>query len=436
MENPAKRARTSLFPMIPMDKATQLVKDQAGLLPIISREIDKCRGYILAQDIRSNENVPPFDASIMDGYAVIASDGCGEFEMIAPITAGLSQNNIFLTPGKICRITTGAPIPTGADAVVMVEDTDLVSTLAGGNEERVIRIKKAVKSGENIRPKGSDVAIGEKILEKGVEIGPSEIGILASVGIKEIFVYSKPIVSVLSTGEEVVEYAQTPGASQIRDSNRPTIINALQAENSAVLDLGIASDNMEDLETQVRKGLEGSHILITSGGVSMGESDLLKPVLTAIGAQIHFGRVFMKPGKPATFATVENVNTGEKKLIFSLPGNPVSSIVCFYLFVVPALRKMSGCPFPDLPVIKAKLSKSVKLDPRPEYQRAFIQIDNTSAPYTQFVALDTGKQMSSRLLSMRTANALIKLPPDSERDSLQEGELVDAILIGNLRDFP
>ena len=351
------------------------------------------------------------------------------------MTAG-STPHFTISRGSIARIATGAPIPAGADAVVMVEDSELVQASSDQREEKIVKIKRASRQGDNIRPRGSDIAVGEKVLDKGTELGPSEIGILASIGITEVLVHASPRVAVLSTGEEVAEFTTAvPGASQIRDSNKPTIVSILEQEGCPVVDLGIVGDKMADLEARIRIGLASADVLITYGGVSMGESDLLKHVLLSMNATIHFGRVAMKPGKPTTFATVVLPDTNEKKLIFSLPGNPVSSVVCFYLFVLPALRKMRGHQFADLPVVRVRLSQAVKLDSRPEYQRAFVQIHN-SPEGTTFTALGTGKQASSRLLSMRTANALLKLPAGQYGESLMEGDVVDAILINNLRDFP
>jgi gephyrin len=332
--------------------------------------------------------------------------------------------NFTVTKGTVAKITTGAPIPEGANAVVMIEDTVLLHDING--KERV-RILKPVSKGQDIRPVGSDIAKGDVVLKKGVVLGPAEIGILATVGTTNVSVVSPPTVAVLSTGDELVPPDCSPGPGQIRDSNRSMLIAAVKSLNNSiqVIDLGICPDNSKLLEEKIVDGLAQADVLLTSGGVSVGDFDLIQPILAKYG-HIHFGRILMKPGKPLTFATITFNN--KKKLAFGLPGNPVSSLVTFQLFGIPSLRKLSGYTSPHLPKIQVKLSQPLKLDPqRPEYHRATIHWDERQQ---FFIATSTGQQASSRLLSMRTANALLLLP--QAEGQLPAGTTVTAFVIGPL----
>jgi len=258
-------------------------------------------------------------------------------------------------------------------------------------------------------------------------VGYAEIGLLATVGKTEVSICRPPIVGILSTGDELVEPNQVPSMGQIRDSNRSMLNAAAMSLGflKEIRDYGIGVDNWEELESTVLKALSEVDILITSGGVSMGQLDLLKPILEKNG-KIHFGRILMKPGKPCTFATIEI--KGQKKYVFGLPGNPVSSIVTFQLLVVPALKKFAGFSNPHLPKIKVKTGNALKLDPeRPEYHRATTIWNNDQ---NCFIAQTTGIQESSRLLSMKSANTLLLLP--QQEGTLPIGTMVDAYLIGPL----
>jgi len=267
------------------------------------------------------------------------------------------------------------------------------------------------------------------IVAAGDLIGPAEVGLLATVGVTSVPVYARPVVAVLSTGDEIVEPTENPKPGQIRDSNR-AMLKAALAEHipiGNIIDLGIAPDTKHQLQKQIHSALEKADMLITSGGVSMGQLDLIKPLLME-SAQVHFGRILMKPGKPCTFATMTLNN--KKKYIFALPGNPVSSIVCFDLFAVPAIRKMSGYCNPHLTSIQVKLKNKIKLDPeRPEYHRATLTWSPTDKGV---VAHSTGAQTSSRLLSMRSANGLLVLP--QQDGELQIDTFVEAFLLGPI--FP
>lgn len=424
----AERDRHSPYPLIPMDEAISMIIANSECLPQKVITLEESLGFILASDVFAKEPFPPFPASVKDGYAVLASDGPGERLVLGPVTAGeVTACNVI--SGHVMRITTGAPLPPGADAVVQVEDTELLESDNEGRTEKRINILTTPKPGQDIRPVGFDVSKGQKVLTALQKLGPAELGLMASLGLTEIEVFQKPKVAVLSTGNEVVSPDEATRAGQIRDSNKIALKSLIRTHGFEALDLGIAADNPQDLQNKLSDGLEKADVLVSSGGVSMGEKDFLKPVLEdLLGATIHFGRVFMKPGKPTTFATT-TIN-GKRKLIFALPGNPVSAMVTFNLFVLPALRKLAGFQHPQLTKIKAKLLQPVDLDPRPEYYRVVLSW-KPGEPIPS--AISTGSQCSSRLLSMRTANALLVLPPRSDNQTrIDTGEIVDALIIGEI----
>ncbi|XP_031643734.1 gephyrin a isoform X2 [Oncorhynchus kisutch] len=469
----ARRHRMSPFPLTSMDKAFITVLE---MTPVLGTEIINYRavppdpdalhstlsidgmGRVLAQDVYAKDNLPPFPASVKDGYAVRAADGPGDRFIIGESQAGQQPTHTVM-PGQVMRVTTGAPVPCGADAVVQVEDTELLRESDDGTEELEVRILVQARPGQDIRPIGHDIKRGECVLSKGTHMGPSEIGLLATVGVTEVEVQKFPVVAVMSTGNELLNPEDDLHPGKIRDSNRSTLLATIQEHGYPTINLGIVGDNPDDLLNALNEGISRADVIITSGGVSMGEKDYLKQVLDIdLHAQIHFGRVFMKPGLPTTFATVDI--DGARKLIFALPGNftfrdtgaifidhvpdseasrvpvpprgsnPVSAVVTCNLFVIPALRKMQGILDPRPTIIKARLSCDVKLDPRPEYHRCILTWHHQEPlPWAQ----STGNQMSSRLMSMRSANGLLMLPPKTEQYvELHKGEVVDVMVIGRL----
>ncbi|XP_074854999.1 gephyrin isoform X17 [Carettochelys insculpta] len=448
----ARRHRMSPFPLTSMDKAFITVLE---MTPVLGTEIINYRdgmGRVLAQDVYAKDNLPPFPASVKDGYAVRAADGPGDRFIIGESQAG-EQPTQTVMPGQVMRVTTGAPIPCGADAVVQVEDTELIRESDDGTEELEVRILVQARPGQDIRPIGHDIKRGECVLAKGTHMGPSEIGLLATVGVTEVEVNKFPVVAVMSTGNELLNPEDELLPGKIRDSNRSTLLATIQEHGYPTINLGIVGDKKpgafkeegtqsfqntvetglldcpDDLLNALNEGISRADVIITSGGVSMGEKDYLKQVLDIdLHAQIHFGRVFMKPGLPTTFATLDI--DGVRKIIFALPGNPVSAVVTCNLFVVPALRKMQGILDPRPTIIKARLSCDVKLDPRPEYHRCILTWHHQEPlPWAQ----STGNQMSSRLMSMRSANGLLMLPPKTEQYvELHKGEVVDVMVIGRL----
>lgn len=432
---PSRRYRESPYPMLPVEEALALIEQHTPGAEVITAPVDQSIvNSVLAEDVKARENVPAFRASIVDGYAVVAPKD-GQLKGVFPVTAisHAAPGEVgALKEGELARITTGAPLPPGATTVIMVEDTVLKTMSDDGKEEKEVEIQiEGVKEGENIREVGSDVKEGTVILNKGETISGvgGEIGLLASVGVSEAKIYRRPVVAVLSTGDEIVEYNR-PGdlkLGEVRDTNRITLMSAAREWGYEVVDLGIADDKPGTLEETLRDGLRRADLLITTGGVSMGELDLLKPTIErSLGGTIHFGRVAMKPGKPTTFATVPvKDNSGQRvtKAIFSLPGNPASALVTFHLFVLPSLHKLSGTSPVGLPRVPAVISHDFPLDPRPEYHRAVVTVGKDGL----LSATSTGGQRSSRVGSLRSANALVILP--SGKGKLEQGAKVEVLLL-------
>ena len=437
---PSRRNRSSQYPMLSVEDALGLIKEHTPEPRVIKAKVDgSLVGSVLAEEVTATEAVPAYRASIVDGYAVIASDDGSSSKGIYPVASISHASPGEIPPiktGQIARITTGAPLPPGATSVVMVEDTVLKTTTDDGAEEKEIEIlAENVKPGDNVREVGSDIKKGEVILRKGEEISAvgGELGLLASVGKADVNIFKRPVIGVLSTGDEIVEHSR-PGdlrLGEVRDCNRPTIMAAVQGWGFEVIDLGVARDKPGDLEQNLRDAFRKVDVVITSGGVSMGELDLLKPTIErALGGTIHFGRVSMKPGKPTTFATVPvKNNDGERvnKVIFSLPGNPVSAIVTLHLFVLPSLHYASGVSPAGLPRVLVTLAHEFRLDPqRAEYHRAIVTLGKDGLMY----ASSTGGQRSSRVGSLKSANALLCLP--TGKGTAEKGAKIEALLMGRI----
>jgi len=437
---PSRRNRSSPYPMLSVEEALKLVKQHTPTSQVIRAKVDgNLVGSVLAEDVTATEAVPAYRASIVDGYAVIASEGRSSSKGIFPVASISHATPGEIPPlkeGQIARITTGAPLPPGATSVIMVEDTVLKTMTEDGQEEKDVEIlAENVKPGDNVREIGSDINKGDIILRQGEEISAigGELGLLASVGEAEVSIFKGPVVGVLSTGDEIAEHSR-PGdlrLGEVRDCNRPTILAAIRGWGFEAVDLGIARDKPGDLEQSLRDAFRKVDVIITSGGVSMGELDLLKPTIErSLGGTIHFGRVSMKPGKPTTFATVPvKNNAGERvsKVIFSLPGNPVSAIVTLHLFVLPSLHYASGVSPAGLPKVMVTLAHDFRLDPqRAEYHRAIIAMGKDGLLY----ASSTGGQRSSRVGSLKSANALLCLP--ARKGTLTSGAKIEALLMGKL----
>jgi molybdopterin molybdotransferase len=383
--------RESPYAMVPIEEAQRLIRTQVAPLGIETIDAFQADGRILAETIVSSENIPDLPKSAMDGYAVRAADGAAERQVIGELTAG-THPGLRLGPGEAIRIMTGAPLPEGADAMIPVERTE--------EHAGRLRLLQAVRSGANVHTIGQDVRVGQTVLDQGSIIGAPEIGLLATLGRTRIAVYRRPRVAVLATGDEVSEPDAPKAAGGVRDSNRYALLAAAREAGCLAISLGIVADDVAKQRAAITAGLQQADLLLTSGGVSMGTRDLIKPILAELG-RIHFGRIAFKPGKPTTFATVGD------KLVFGLPGYPVSSLVSFEVFVRPALRMLQGDANPDRPQVTVQIAEAIRPSPdRPEYQRVIIRMEGS-----KLTAHSTGGQGSSRLLSLRGANGLLLVPP-------------------------
>lgn len=397
----------SPYPLISPEEAWKRIA--AAVAPLAPRPLPlvEALGCVLAEDVVAQDDMPPFAASAMDGFAVRAADGSVTRTIIGEQDAGAPTMGVTVGPAVAVRIMTGAALPAGADAVVPIELTR--------ESGAVVRLLAEVRPGENVRPLGQDFAAGETVLEKGSVLRPGEIGLLAAVGHTAPIVFPRPRVAVLTSGDELVDPGAKPGPGQIRDSNSAALIAAVVAAGCEPLYLGRLRDDVGALRQAILRGVATADVVITSGGVSMGLRDYVKPLLAELGV-VHFGRVAVKPGKPMTFATVQG------KPVFALPGFPVSSLVCFECFARPALRLMGGHRRLWRPQIHVRLVDDVAHEPdRTEFQRAVV----TTRDGVHW-AKTTGSQVSGRLRSLAGANALLRLP--AGRGSFYAGSEVLALL--------
>lgn len=348
--------------MLSVAEAQAIVLQHARPLSPKSTTLDAAAlGLILAEDVASDLDMPPFDKALMDGFAVLASDladGQAVLTIIEEVMAGQTPQKT-VTTGNAARIMTGAPIPEGADAVVVVERSQQLD----GNR---VRLEDRTKPRQNILPRAREMQKGQTILQAGTILRPQEFGLLAAVGRTSAMLHPNPTVAILSTGDEVVEASQIPGPGQIRNSNGPMLLAQVARAGGIPRCLGIARDRLEHLRPLVTEGLKAD-ILILSGGVSAGQRDLVPEVLDEAGVQAHFHKVAMKPGKPVLFGT------RQQTLVFGLPGNPVSSLICFELFARPAIRQLQSHAEPGPFLVEAVLQEDfTHRSDRPTYHPALL----------------------------------------------------------------
>lgn len=403
----AARAATST---LSVDEALERILARIAPLEAADVALGDALGSVLAQDATADRDIPPFRNSAMDGYAVrgadVQRDGV-RLTVVGSVAAGQMPER-SVGSGEALRIMTGAPMPEGADTVVRVEDTD--------NGSEVVTIARATPQGLSVRQAGEDLRAGEIVVPRGTLLRAAELGVLASIGRAQIKVVRRPNVAVLSTGDELVEIAETPGPGKIRDANRYSISAAVRATGCATFELGIARDEASDLRHALGNAAFGD-LVITSGGVSVGDHDHVKPVVDAMGS-MDFWSIAIRPGRPLAFGELRTKRGTVP--IFGLPGNPVSALLTFELFVRPALLRMSGRAKLHRPRAKARLLDRVE---KPAGLRMFARGVYDRA--TESVR-STGPQGSGILRSMSLANCLIDLP-----ESLPAGEpgtTVDVIL--------
>lgn len=355
------------------------------------------RGRVLREEIRSPRDVPPFRNSAMDGFAVRAADLVGanfdrptRLEVVETVGAG-SVATRSVQPGQAIRIMTGAPVPDGADAVVRVEDTR--------SSENAVEIMVAVPSGNNIRHPGEDVRCGDAVLGPGRVIRAADIGVLASIGVAVVRVARRPRVAIIATGDELVELGQPLGAGQIVNSNAYALAAAVEEIGGEAQVLGIVSDRPGELRAAFARGLRAD-VMLSTGGVSVGNFDYVRSTLTDLGYRESFWKVAQKPGKPLSFGFCEGTP------VFGLPGNPVSALVCFYVYVLPALRAMMGHRDVHLPVVQATLLTGVT---SAETLTEFVRCALAGSPHAM-TARSTGSQSSGVLRSLSVGDGLVICP--------------------------
>jgi len=368
-------------------------------------------GRVLAETVSADRNIPPMTNAAMDGYAVRGTEvarGALHLRVVGHVAAG-HEAGVVIGPGEAVRIMTGAPIPAGADTVVRFEDTRM--------EDDHITVFEPPLPGENVRQAGEDVQAGEQVLEQGTLLRPQEIGMLAAVGRTEVAVFRRPRVAILGTGDEVVSPAETPGPSQIRDANSYAVAAQVQRWGGVAMVLGVARDQEELVRQGIRQALElQADFIITSGGVSVGDFDLVKQVMDAEG-EMRFWSLNMKPGRPMAFGAVGGIP------LLGLPGNPVAAMISAELYARPALLKMQGHADWSLPAVRARLTHSIeRKDGRRHYLR--VALRETSSGYE---AMLTGDQGSGILKSMVQADGLAVIPETARK--LPAGSEVEVILL-------
>ncbi len=401
--------------MLSVEEALERVLSPFKPLPPERIPVLETLGRVVAEDVFADMDIPPLSNTSMDGYAVRAADTSGasrenpvRLRIIYDLAAGYTTDK-SVTSGCTIRTMTGAPIPPGADAVVQFEDTE--------RKGEWVEIFKGVKTGTNVRLAGEDVKKGDLVLPLGTEIRPQEVGILAALGRREVWVHRRPRVAILATGDEVIEIDAPWRPGKIRNSNSYSNAAQVIRYGGVPLMLGIARDNEGELIAKVREGLEkGADLFLTTGGVSMGDFDMVKKVLAAEG-EMGFWKVRMKPGKPLAFGQIRGVP------LLGLPGNPVSAMVTFELFARPAILKMQGKTGFEKPIIKAKLMDAIpRKDNRRHYVRVTVERQNSD-----YEAHLTGDQGSGILLSMVRSQGLAIIPEDI--DHLPAGAMVRVMML-------
>jgi molybdopterin molybdotransferase len=400
--------RASTYPLVDVDEAAALVLEQTPALGLERLALGECAGRVLAEDVTANAQLPAFPSSAVDGYAVRSADAGKALRVLGESAAGRPFAGI-VEEGAAARILTGGVLPDGADCVVMVEDV----TFAGD----LVVVPGELRPGSNFHRPGADMRVGELAVPRGMQLAAAEVGLCAALGFSRLQVYRRPRVALLSTGDELVEVGEKPGPGQIVDSNRWALLAALREAGAEVTGLGIAPDEPDALRRLVVDALGHADVLVTSGGVSVGTHDLVKPLLESLGT-VHIGRVKLKPGKPFTFATLR-----EGRVAFGLPGFPVSSLVTFEVFVRPALRKMQGHGHLQRPTLPVRLAYDARASAdRTEYQRVTLRREGD-----ELVAETTGSQSSSRLMSLAGAHALVRVPAGGA--GIKSGSIVEAMIL-------
>jgi len=401
--------------MLSVEEALDQVLAAFKPLPPEKAPVLETLGRVLAEDVYADMDIPPLTNTAMDGYAVCAADTAAaskehpvRLRIVYDLAAGYTTD-VAVRPGTAIRIMTGAPIPPGADAVVQFEDTQ--------QDGEWVIIFKGVPVGKNVRQAGEDVKKGQLILSRGTEVRPQEVGMLAALGHKEAWVHRRPRVAILATGDEVIEIDAPWQPGKIRNANSYSNAAQVVRYGGIPILLGIARDDVAELTAKIRAGLEQrADLFLTSGGVSVGDFDVVKKVLAAEG-EMSFWRVRMKPGKPLAFGHIQGIP------LLGLPGNPVSAMVAFELFARPAILKMLGKTRLEKPTVEATLLDDIR---RKDDRRHYLRVTLEERGGEYFARL-TGDQGSGILLSMVKAQGLAIIPEDA--DHLPAGARVQVMML-------
>jgi molybdenum cofactor synthesis domain-containing protein len=402
--------------VISEQEARQYVLDRCSVGKVVELPIGEAVGCVLAAAVVAAEDVPPFVNTAVDGYAVRAADVADapvRLSVVGEVAAGGFTDRVLGT-GEAIRIMTGAPMPTGADAAVMVEDTE---RLDGGG----VLVKKAVQHGASVRGVGEDVRVGTELFAAGTVVRPAVAGVLASVNARRVGVYPRLNVAVLSTGDELVDDGSALHPGQIRESNKTMLLPLIAQAGCEPIDLGVVRDDEAKLEAVLRTAASSFDAIITSGGVSMGEYDVVKAVLSRI-ADMRWMQISIKPAKPFAFGLL---TAGDRRVpVFGLPGNPVSSMVSFELFARPALRKMMGHTDLDRPTVLAVADDG--LPRRPDGRTAYMRVAGAFGADGRYHVASVGAQGSHQLAATSLADALAIVP---DGNGIEPGGSVATLLL-------
>ena len=399
--------------MLSVEEAIEAILARISVLGTERVDVLGALGRVLAEPIVSRRQIPPWANSSMDGYAVRAEDSRAgaTLNVVGRVEAGALPSHA-IGRGQAMRIFTGAPLPPGADTVVPQEDVEA----ANGH----VTLSGAVERAAYVRPAGEDVRVGDRVLDPGVTLGAAEIGLLATLGHAQVSVYRRPRVAILSTGNELADLGTEPGPGQIPNTNTYSLMAQVLETGGEPISLGVAPDRLGAIEERVHRARDAD-VILSSAGVSVGELDLVRDAFTRAGAELHLWKVSMRPGKPITFGSLQG------RPVFGLPGNPVSAMVTFELFVRPALFKMAGRTRLTRPRLRVRALAPI---PNPGSRRGYLRVHLETTRDGTLGARLTGEQGSAILRSMVAADGLAVIQPDT---TVATGEPIDVIV---LRELP